>query len=214
MRPADEIHASAWCKPALVWQQGLGRPLIETNCSRENFPHTQKCFLVKLRLRMRYSDGVNVAAGQKMTTALVAIAVLAVLSAVRGDESDKHVPTPEVSTPVDETGKSGPVHVVSELVKKAFPYDPAAAQKKEETKEKEPDAQVVTMERFTVVESMRSSELEKKIKSENEKTQAEKFSVTKGGAMLKKDIGRTRVELGAWPAAGAGVKLYFLKLSW
>jgi hypothetical protein len=113
-----------------------------------------------------------------MTVALVAIAGMAVLSAVRGDESDQHVPTPEVSTPVDETGKPGPVHVVSELVKKTFPYDRATAQKKEETKEKEPDAEVVIMERFTVVESKRSRELEKKIESENEKTQAESRSAS------------------------------------
>jgi len=146
-----------------------------------------------------------------MMVALVAIAVLAVLSVVRGDESDKHVPTPEVSTPVDESGKPGPVHVVSELVKKAFPYDPAAAQKKEETKEKESDAQVVTMERFTVTESRRSRQLEQKIESDNEKIQAEKFTFSKGGTIWKKDIGGKRIEFGTWYTPG-GINL--LKLSW
>jgi hypothetical protein len=147
-----------------------------------------------------------------MKLAFVAVAALAVLSVVRGEENDKSRPDQEGPTRVDESDKSRPVNEVSKLVKKAFPYAPAVAQKKEDTKE--PDAQVVTMERFIVVESRRSRELEKKIKSENEKTQAEKFSVTKGGTILKKDIGRTRVELGTWPVAGAGVNFYLLKITW
>ena len=129
--------------------------------------------------------------GQEMTVALVAVAAFALLSVVRGEEIDK----------------PSPAHEVSALIKQAYPYDPAPAQKKEETKDKEPDAQVVTMERFTVVESMRSRQLEEKIESENEKTRAEKFSITKGGTIWKK----CRVELGAWDASGG---INFLKLSW
>jgi hypothetical protein len=165
------------------------------------------CFSVKLRLQTRYSNGMNVAAGQKTTVALVAIAVLAVLSAVRDDESGDPRPTHEASKPVEENGKPRPVHVMSELVKKAFPYEPAAVQKKEETKEKEPDAQVVTMEHFTVTESRRSRQLEEKIESDNEKMKAEKFSLVRGGTIWKKG----RVEVGAWSAQGG---INFLKYLW
>ena len=162
---------------------------------------------MKLRLRTRFSDGVNVAFGQKTMVALVAIAGMAVLSAVRGDESAKTRPSYEVSEAVDESGKPRPVHVVSELAKKAFPYDQGAVQKKEETKEKEPDEKVVIMERFTVMESRRKRQLEEKIESENEKMQSEKFTIVRGGTILKMG----RVELGAWSAQGG---INFLKFSW
>ena len=149
-----------------------------------------------------------------MTVVLVAVAALALPPIVRGDESVKPSPDHEVSSLVDESGKQPPAHEVTTLIKQAFPYDPAPAQKKEETKDKEPDAQVVTMERFTVVESMRSRQLEEKIKSADQKNRDERFSIRNGGAILKKDIGRTRIELGTWPAAGAGVNLYLLKITW
>jgi len=152
---------------------------------------------------------VNGIVEQKMTVAFVAVAALALPSVVRGDENDKLRPDHEVSALVDVSGKHSPAPEVSALIKQAFLYAPAAAQKKEETKE--PDAQVVTMEAFTVVESTRLRQLGKKIESENEKMRAEKFSITKGGTILKKDIGRTRVELGAWGASGG---INFLKLSW
>ena len=144
---------------------------------------------------MHYSVGVNGIVGQKMTVALIAVAAFALPPVVRGEEIDKPSPAHEVTT----------------LVKQAFPYDPEAVQKKEETKDKEPDAQVVTMEAFTVVESMRLRQLEEKIKSADQKNRDERFSIRTGGAILKKDIGRTRVELGTWPT-GAGV--YFLKITW
>ena len=167
---------------------------------------------MKLGLRMRDSVGVNGIVGQEMTVVLVAVAALAFPPIVRGDESVKPSPDHEVSSLVDESGKQPPAHEVTTLIKQAFPYDPAPAQEKEETKE--PDAQVVTMERFTVVESMRSRQLEEKIRTADQKNRDERFSIRNGGAILKKDIGRTRIELGAWPAAGAGVNLYFLKIKW
>ena len=167
---------------------------------------------MKLGLRMRDSVGVNRIVGQEMTVVLVAVAALALPPIVRGDESVKPSPDHEVSSLVDESGKQPPAHEVTTLIKQAFPYDPAPAQEKEETKE--PDAQVVTMERFTVVESMRSRQLEEKIKSADQKNRDERFSIRNGGAILKKDIGRTRIELGTWPAAGAGVNLYLLKITW
>jgi lipoprotein-anchoring transpeptidase ErfK/SrfK len=154
---------------------------------------------------MRYSVGVNGIVGQKMTVALVAVAALALPPVVRGEESDKRRPAHEVATQVGESGKPRPADEVSALIKQTYPYASAVAQKKEETKE--PDAQVVTMEAFTVVESKRSRELEKKIESENEKMKAEKFSITKGGTIWKKG----RVELGAWGARGG---INFFKLSW
>ena len=144
---------------------------------------------------MRYSAGVNAIVGQTMKVGLIATATFALAPVVRAEEDDN----------------PRPVHVVSELAKKAFPYDPAAVQKKEETKEKAPEEKVVTMERFTVVESMRSRQLEEKIKSADQKMRDERFSISNGGAILKKDIGRTRVELGTWPT-GAGI--YFLKITW
>ena len=142
-----------------------------------------------------------------MTVAFVAVAALALPSVVRGDENDKLRPDHEVSALVDVSGKHSPAPEVSSLIKQAFPYDPAAAQRNEETKDKEPDAQVVTMEAFTVVESMRLRQLEAKIESDNEKRRAEKFSITKGGTIWKKG----RVEFGAWGAPG---EIIFLKLSW
>jgi len=181
---------------------------------RDNLSNAQKGLPVKLGLRMRDSVGVNGMVGQKMKLACVAVAAFAVLSVVRGDDKSKPSPANEVSTLVDESGSPRPAHEVSASIKQAFPYDPAPAQQKEETKDKEPDAQVVTMERFTVVESMRSRQLEEKIKSADQKNRDERFSIRNGGAILKKDIGRTRVELGAWPAAGAGVNLHFLKITW
>ena len=160
---------------------------------------------------MRYSVGVNGIVGQKMTVALIAVAALALPPVVRGEAIDKPSPDHEVSTLVDESGKHHPTHevtaLVSTLVKQAFPYAPEAAQKKEKTKDKEPDAQVVTMEAFTVVESMRLRQLEEEIKSDHEKRRAEKFSITKGGTIWKKG----RVEFGAWGAPG---EIIFLKLSW
>jgi hypothetical protein len=138
---------------------------------------------------------------------LVAIAALALPPIVRGVENDKPSPDHEVSTLVDESGKHPPAHEVSTLIKQAFPYAPAAVPKKDETKDKEPDAQVVTMEPFTVVESKRSRELEAKIESDNEKMRAEKFSITKGGTIWKKG----RIEFGTWGARGG---INFLKLSW
>ncbi|HTZ20854.1 MAG TPA: hypothetical protein VMC06_08225 [Opitutaceae bacterium] len=144
---------------------------------------------------MRFSAGVNAIVGQTMKVGLIVTATIALAPFVRAEEND--IPRP--------------VHVVSELAQKAFPYDPAAVQKKEATKEKEPDEKVVTMERFTVLESRRSLELERKIESENAKIQSEKFTIVRGGTILKKDIGRTRVELGAWSTLGG---LNFLKCSW
>jgi len=158
---------------------------------------------------MHYSVGVNGIVGQKMTVALIAVAAFVLPPVVRGEEIDKPSPDHEASTLVDESGKRRTAHEVTTLVKQAFPYAPAAAQKKEEPKE--PDAQVVTMERFTVVESMRQRQLEEDIKSVDQKMRDERFSIRNGGAILKKDIGRTRVELGTWPT-GAGV--YFLKITW
>jgi len=150
-----------------------------------------------------------------MTVALVAAAAFALLPVVRGEEIDKPSPDHEVSTLVDQSGKHPPAHevttLVSTLVKQAFPYAPEAAPKKEETKDKEPDAQVVTMEAFTVVESKRSRQLEAKIESDNEKMRAEKFTITKGGTIWKKDIGGKRIEFGSWGARGG---INFLKLSW
>jgi len=160
---------------------------------------------------MRDSVGVNGIVGQKMTVVLVAAAAFALLPVVRGEEIDKPSPDHKVSTLVDESGKGRPDHevtaLVSTLVKQAFPYAPAVAQKKEETKDKEPEAQVVTMEPFTVVESKRSRELEAKIESDSEKMRAEKFTVTKGGTIWKKG----RVEFGAWGAPG---EITFLKITW
>jgi hypothetical protein len=160
---------------------------------------------------MRDSVGVNGVVGQEMTVMLVVIAALALPPIVRGDENDKPSPDHEVSPLVDESGKHPPAHevtaLVSTLVKQAFPYTPAVTQKKDETKDKEPDAQVVTMEPFTVVESKRSRELEAKIESDNEKMRAEKFTITKGGTIWKKG----RIEFGTWGARGG---INFLKLSW
>ena len=156
--------------------------------------------------------GVNLIVGRKLRVAFAGIATAVSLPSVfHGSESDKPRPDHEVSAPVDVGGKHSPAPEVSTLIKQAFPYDPAAAKKKEETKDMEPDAQVVTMEAFTVVESTRLRQLGKKIESENEKMRAEKFSITKGGTILKKDIGRTRVELGTWPA---GTVIIFLKITW
>jgi hypothetical protein len=152
---------------------------------------------------------VNGIVGQMMKVALVAVAAIALPPVVRGEESDKRRPAHKVATQVEESGKPRPADEVSALIKQAYPYAPEVAQKKEETKE--PDAQVVTMERFTVVESMRSRQLEEKIKSDNEKRREEKFSITKGGTIWKKDIGGKRVELGAWSAPGG---INFFKLSW
>ncbi len=90
---------------------------------------------------------------------------------------------------------------MSELVKRDFPYEPAATQKKEV------DVPVVTMARFTVTESRRSRQLEEEIKSENEKMKAEQFTITKGGTIWKKG----QVELGVWYTP-SGIK--FLKYSW
>ena len=160
---------------------------------------------------MRDSVGVNGIVGQEMTVMFVAIAALALLPVVRGEEIDKTSADHEVSTLVDESGKRRTAHeattLVSTLVKQAFPYAPEAAQKKGETKDKEPEAQVVTMEAFTVVESMRWRQLEAKIESDNEKRQTEKFTITKGGMIWKKG----RVEFGAWGAPG---EITFLKLTW
>ena len=144
---------------------------------------------------MRYSAGVNAIVGQTMKVGLIATATFALAPVVRAEEDDN----------------PRPVHVVSELAKKAFPYDPAAVQKKEETKEKAPEEKVVTMERFTVVESRRSLELERKIESENEKMRAEKFSFVRGGALAKKDVGPFRVELGLFGSASG---ISFWKITW
>jgi hypothetical protein len=67
------------------------------------------------------------------------------------------------------------------------------------------------MERVTVTESVPLRQLKEKIEAETKKEKAEQFSVTKGGVLLKKDIGRVRIEVGTW---GAGPGLNILRVSW
>ena len=160
---------------------------------------------------MRDSVGVNGIVGQEMTVVLVVVVALALPPIVRGDESVKPSPDHEVSSLVDESGKQPPAHEVTTLIKQAFPYDPAPAQKKEETKDKEPDAQVVTMERFTVVETAPHRELKAKIEAERATKESAEFSIVKGGAILKKDIGKAQIEFGPM---GDGLRFNFLRLSW
>jgi hypothetical protein len=67
------------------------------------------------------------------------------------------------------------------------------------------------MERLTVVERDRQQELEAAIAQQDEKQRAAQFSIIQGGTLLKKDIGKARIEFGSW---GAGPWLTFLFISW
>lgn len=133
---------------------------------------------------------MNVIVSRKLRVALVVVAAVASL--------------PQ-TTCGQESVNPSPAHRVSALIKHANPYAPATVQKNEETKEPEPG--VVTMERFTVVESMRARQFEQKIERDNEKRRAEKFSIIKGGTIWKKG----RIEIGGWGAPGG---INFLKYSW
>src|SRR5258707_718439 len=127
-----------------------------------------------------------------MKIAFLAVFALPLPAMVRGEDSDRRIVAQEALA----------------QIKQAFPYVPVPPQKKEE---KESSDDIVVMERVTVTESLQLRDLREKIVAQNEKQKAERFSVVKGGAILKRDIGKARIELGTW---GAGPGLNILKISW
>jgi hypothetical protein len=94
-------------------------------------------------------------------------------------------------------------------IKQAFPY---AASPSPATGEKPAaDDHTVAMERFIVVAQGFSRPQREMMESDNQKIQDRQFSLIKGGARLKKDLGKARIELGAW---AAGPVMTFLRISW
>jgi hypothetical protein len=70
------------------------------------------------------------------------------------------------------------------------------------------DSAVVRMAPVVVSESKRDRELEAAIDLQSQK---QSFSPTKGGTILKKDVGKARIELGTW---GDISGLSILRISW
>jgi hypothetical protein len=98
---------------------------------------------------------------------------------------------------------------LAQKIKGAFPYDPAASKKQEE--KREPDGQVVVMERFTVVEPAPLRRLQEKMDAEREKRRAEELSFANGGALFRTDFKNVRIEVGPM---GDGARVTFLRISW
>lgn len=94
-------------------------------------------------------------------------------------------------------------------LKQAFRY--VQAQSRSTEGKPEADSPVVAMERFVVVAPALTRDQRAMIESHNKKIQDQGFSLTKGGALFRKDLGKARIEIGAW-AAGPG--LNFLQISW
>ena len=94
------------------------------------------------------------------------------------------------------------------LLKQAFPYQPVTAQKTEE--QKEPGGEIVKMERFVVVESLKLREFGAKMDTEAQRKKDEQFTPLKGGTIV--EIGRLKV--GTWPDPDGhprGLKLLRIK---
>ena len=109
-----------------------------------------------------------------------------------------------------EENAAWPTHdAMVRKIREAFPYVAPVGQREEEKKEL--DSQVVTLERVTVVRSKPLRDLREKIDAADEKAKAEKFSVITGGTILKKDIGKARIEIGTW---GSSPGVNILKISW
>jgi hypothetical protein len=108
----------------------------------------------------------------------------------------------------EDTGKRSAAQELSAQIKQMFPYTPAP--QKIEVRP-EPSGETVTMERVTVAESLQLRDLSEKIAAEDETRKAERFSVLAGGSIVKKDVGKARIEIGTWDA-GRGLNI--LKISW
>jgi len=141
----------------------------------------------------RYAPWLMRSVGQNMNISFLAIIALAHTALVRGEDNVKRTVAQELSA----------------RIKQSFPYTPVPPQKTEE--QPEPGGEIVMMERFSVTESLQFRDLREKIAAADEKQKVEQFSLTKGGAVMKKDVGKARVEIGTW---GAGSGLNILKISW
>jgi hypothetical protein len=73
------------------------------------------------------------------------------------------------------------------------------------------DEEVVVMERFTVTESIERRHLERIVKEQERRWKDERYSMTRGGTMIKKDVGAARIEAGTW-VVGPGLGL--IRISW
>ncbi len=74
-----------------------------------------------------------------------------------------------------------------------------------------PDDQVVALPTLTVSASIQNRQLELAVAEQKRRFEAKQFSPVRGGTLIEKEFGRTKVELGGW---SQGPRWGFLKVSW
>jgi hypothetical protein len=132
--------------------------------------------------------------GQIMKALLIAAALLGLLPLLASAE---------------DNGKPTAAQEAVAKIKRTFPYDAAASQRSEEKQGSDDD--VIVMEAFKVTASLEHRHLREEIDKETQKRRDEQFSIIKGGAIFRMDVGKTRIEFGIW---GAGAGLNILRISW
>ena len=128
-----------------------------------------------------------------MKTPLIALAILSGASVCGGAE-----------TPPPRTARAA----LTEKLKQDFPY---AIRPEQKAAVVEASGSVVLMERVIVAETDETRRLKAQLDLQSEKRQAERLTFTQGGALLKKDFGKIRIELGA---RGDSSGLTLFKVSW
>ncbi|WP_221032317.1 hypothetical protein [Actomonas aquatica] len=96
-----------------------------------------------------------------------------------------------------------------ELIQQEFKFDPAKVEVPEP--EAEPEDEVVTMPAMTVSAALQRRDLEKKIQEQERLLETRTFSFIRGGTVLERELGPTKIELGSW---AVGSNLGLLRISW
>ena len=94
-------------------------------------------------------------------------------------------------------------------LKKTFPFTPIAKSALEADISGFPP---ILMLPFTVRDQMVRPHLSESVKRKIDRNFESEYSVKDGGTLLKKDFGKTRLEIGTWGNDSGGI--WLLKLSW
>jgi hypothetical protein len=95
---------------------------------------------------------------------------------------------------------------MTDRLKEEYRYVPPA-----EVTAPESSEEVVLMEAFTVVESGERRILDRLMSEQERRAKEEKYTIVKGGTLLKTEVGPARIEVGTWSGGGG---LEFLRISW
>lgn len=102
-----------------------------------------------------------------------------------------------------------PTGVVREHLREIFPYRAAPGSAEHSATSRVPDfpkEAALVLETFVVAAPQRERGLAKAIDDGVRRAEAEKFSLTRGGALVRRDFGKCRLEAGMW-SNGALVRL-------